>query len=160
MAGFPDRVSFEQLGGEREPAGKITNPKKQVGHDYFNDVGWQVAGMNRVSCLATFEVSAIGERESGGEVWNQRSEDALRILITHPNTGEYVFTAQASAYPDWSGTPRAVIFAGAIVTPRCSVGVVRVATFERNSATQITARLFNALAAFAAVDGPFAIDIK
>lgn len=155
--GYPGRSSYEQLGGTREPAGKITNPKKQVGHEYFNEVGWQVAGMNRVSSLVSLSVSAIGERESGAEAWNQKDEEALRVAIDHDDTGKYIITAQATEYPDWTGTPQPVIFRGAQITARSATSV-RPPTFTLDSATQITVYTWNA--AGVATDMPFCLEIK
>jgi len=155
--GFPERISFEQLGGAREPAGPITHPKKQVGHVAFNETHWQVAGMNKVCELVSLVVGADGSRVSGGEAWNMKDEPSKRVHIAHDNTGEYVISAQATEYPDWSDTPKAVVFRGAIITPSSATSV-RSPTYVLDSATQITVYTWNA--AGAPADMAFTIDIK
>lgn len=157
MPGFPGRVSFAELGGVRQNAGPITDERKQVGAPTFNAVHWQVAGMNTIASLVSLVVADDGTRESGGEAWNPDDDPAKRVAIDHPNTGEYVITAEATQYEDWSETLRDVIFRGALISP-ISATSVRPPTYTLDSATQITVYTWNA--AGAATDMGFTIEIK
>lgn len=155
--GFPARSSFDALGGVRENQHTVTNSRTQIDAPWTNEVGWQVTGMNKISGLVTLVVAADGSRTSGGEAWNPEDDPDLRVEITKSATGVYVIAAQAATYPDWTETERAVVFNGALVTP-LSATSVRVPTYTRDSATQITVRTWNGSGV--AADLPFTIDIR
>lgn len=155
--GFPGRTSFDELGDVREDAFPITDPRKQVGSAWVNEIGWQTAGMNKVSCLVSLVVDAAGQRVSGGEAWNQDDDEAKRVTITKSATGVYEIEAQAAEYPDWSDTNRPVVFYGAIVSVESATSV-RPPTYVRDSATKITVRTWDASGV--AADLPFTVDIK
>lgn len=155
--GFPGRTSYEELGGSRENRFPLTNAKQQVGFDWTNEIGWQTAGMNKVSCIVSLVVAANGDRTSGGEAWNQEDDPTLRVSITKTGTGVYEIEAQETEYPDWTGTNQPVIFNGAIITA-LSATSVRPPTYTRDSATKITVFTWNASGV--AANLPFTIDIK
>lgn len=155
--GFPGRTSFDALGGIRVNRGRITKPDEQNDATKYNELQWQVAGMNAVSALVTLTIAADGTRTSGREAWNMSDDVSKRVAITHPNTGEYVITAQASTYEDWAGIAQNVIFYGAIVSASSTTSV-RPPTWALLSPTSIKIYTWNA--AGSAADMPFAVDIK
>lgn len=156
--GFPGRTSFDDLGGTREnvPGFLITDSRRQIDSAWTNEMQWQLAGMNKVSCLVSLVVDAAGQRVSGGEAWNQEDDEDLRVEITKTGTGVYRIDAQAAEYPDWADVNRPVIFYGAIVSVESATAAR--ATYVRNSATRITVYTWDASGV--AADLPFTIDIK
>lgn len=155
--GFPGRTSFDALGGIRVNRGRVTKPDEQADAAKYNEMQWQVAGMNAVSPIATFTIAADGTRTSGREAWNMKDESGKRVAITHPATGQYLITAQASTYEDWAGIAQSVVFYGAIVSPSSTVSVWP-PTWELISPTSI--KIYTWDAAGSAADMPFAVDIK
>ena len=157
MAGFPARTSHQALGGNREDAMRVTNPKQQIAYTVWNAVQWQVAGMNRTASLVTLTVDAAGQRTSGAEAWNDLDAVPLRVTITHDTPGQYQIQA-AATYPDENGDERAVEFHGAVITPIAAVPIV--ASFTLDSPTLVTVYLFDPLDSYNPVDVAFTVDIK
>ena len=140
--GLPARTTFRALGGVREDAMRVTDPRKEVGMATWNEVQWQVAGLNRTGDLVTLTVDSDGTRLAGAEGWNDLDAISKRVTITHDTTGQYQISCDAT-YPDWSDTERPVEFHGAWITPIGSTSV-RPPTFTLDNATQITVYTWNA----------------
>jgi hypothetical protein len=157
--GFPGRSSYDDLGGTRENAMPITDPRKQIDFAVWNAVQWQLAGLNKLGPLVSLTIDDDGTKLAGGEAWNTEDVPARRVTINHSGTGVYVIAAQAASYTDWRGDDGPllpVVFTGALISPQ-SASSVRPPTYTLDSATQITVRTWNA--AGSATDMPFTVSI-
>lgn len=159
LQGFPGRFSYDESGGLQRDRFPVTQPEEQLSLRTLSAVRWQVAGLNKTGAVVSLTIAADGTKIAGGEAWNTEDAPGRRVALTHPATGVYVITAQASIYTDWrgdDGPPVAVVFTGGQVTTHA--GARASADLEVLSATSVKVRTFDA--AGTAADMPFTVDIK